>query len=114
MYVYCVFLEMSIDINITRSLTFIQFVGLVYEQMMGIPMGTNRAEFRWRDALGCSTSEPLPIHNQRKMEEYFKQNSVKPIRYPPSVRSADVCSSVSWDSCFVYMLEENLLRHDEK
>jgi hypothetical protein len=24
------------------------------------------------------------------MEEYFKQNSVKPIRYPPSVRSADV------------------------
>jgi hypothetical protein len=37
---------MSIDINITRSLTFIQFVGLVYEQMMGIPMGTNRDEFR--------------------------------------------------------------------
>jgi len=25
---------------------FIQFGGLVYEQMMGIPMGTNRAEFR--------------------------------------------------------------------
>jgi hypothetical protein len=39
---------------------FIQFSGLEYEQMMGIPMGTNRAEFRWREALGYSTSEPPP------------------------------------------------------
>jgi hypothetical protein len=39
---------------------FIQFSELVYEQMLGIPMGTNRAGVRGREALGYSTREPPP------------------------------------------------------
>jgi len=37
------------------------------------------------------------------VEEYYKQNSVKPIKYPPSVGSADVRISVRWANGFVYI-----------
>jgi hypothetical protein len=37
-----------------------RFIGLCLEQMIDIPMGTNRAGVRWREALGYSTSEPPP------------------------------------------------------